>query len=236
MFVLPWKILASDCDYQQKLKLSSLLRAIEEISIEDTTRLHMGREKTLDQGFLWVISRISLKITSLPEYDDHVKLITYPEKRVHVIFPRYYILKSALGKTYLEAESLWTLIDKNTRKPIDPKENGILIRAFPFHKESEILPVIHTLPVLESTTRKVLTSELDLNGHLTNTRYADWFMDAFGSQIAAKKLATFTLAFHQEAKADEVLTLGMGHENSKAYLIGTKDGKDVFEISATFAD
>jgi hypothetical protein len=56
MFVLPWRLLASDCDAERRVKLSALLRSIEEVSIADTTRLHMGREKTLDKGLLWVIA------------------------------------------------------------------------------------------------------------------------------------------------------------------------------------
>jgi medium-chain acyl-[acyl-carrier-protein] hydrolase len=234
MFVLPWKILASDCDAAKRLKLSSLLRAIEEISIADTTRLHMGREKTLDKGLLWVIARISIKINALPRYDDFVKLITYPEKREHVLFPRYYVLKNATGKSYLEAESLWTLIDEKTRKPVNPKDYGILIRGFPFKKENEILPIVQPLPIQKSSSRIVTYSELDLNGHMTNTRYADWFVDAFAEELKTKELSSFNLAFRQEAKEGESLTLGMGEEQNKVYLSGSKEGVEVFAISANF--
>jgi medium-chain acyl-[acyl-carrier-protein] hydrolase len=234
MFVLPWKLLASDCDAQQRLKLSSLLRAIEEISIADTTRLHMGREKTLDKGLLWVIARISIKINALPHYDDFVKLITYPEKREHVLFPRYYVLKSGTGKTYLEAESLWTLIDEKTRKPVNPNDYGILIRGFPFKKESEILTIVQPLLIQRSLSRTVSYSELDLNGHMTNTRYADWFVDAFSAELKTKQLSSFNLAFRQETKEGESLTLGIGQDKEKVYLAGLKDGVEVFAISASF--
>jgi medium-chain acyl-[acyl-carrier-protein] hydrolase len=234
MFVLPWRLLASDCDAERRVKLSALLRSIEEVSIADTTRLHMGREKTLDKGLLWVIGRLSLKINELPHYDDAVRLITYPEKREHVLFPRYYVLKSPLGKTYLEAEALWTLIDIHTRKPVNPKDYGILIRAFPFKKENEILPIVQPLPIEKTLTRKVLYSELDLNGHMTNTRYADWFVDLFAEELKAKNLASFNLAFKEEAKEGEVLSLGFGEKDDKAYLVGSSNGHDVFQISASF--
>jgi medium-chain acyl-[acyl-carrier-protein] hydrolase len=234
MFVVPFRILASDCDTKRRYKLSSLLRSLEEISIEDTTRLHMGREKTLDKGLLWVISRLSIKINELPKYDEVVKLITYPEKREHVLFPRYYVLKSPLGKTYLEAEALWTLIDAKTRKPVNPLDYGILIRGFAFKKESEILPVVTPLPISQTLSRTVLYSELDLNGHLTNTRYADWFVDAFTDELKEKDLSSFNILFRQEATEGETLELGLGKQESKAYLVGKRQGEDVFAISASF--
>jgi medium-chain acyl-[acyl-carrier-protein] hydrolase len=234
MFVLPWKLLASDCDATRQLKLSSLLRAIEEISIEDTTRLHMGREKTLDKGLLWVIGRISLKINELPDYDERVQLITYPEKREHTLFPRYYVMRNGLGKTYLEAEALWTLIDQTTRKPVNPKDYGIFIRGFPFSKETEIIPVVQPLKISESSLRKVGYSELDLNGHMTNTRYADWFVDAFAAELKQKKLATLSLSFRQEARLDDEITLGMGKEENRLYLRGSLGEEEIFAIAASF--
>ena len=234
MFVVPFRILASDCDAKRRYKLSSLLRSLEEISIEDTTRLHMGREKTLDKGLLWVISRLSIKINELPQYDEAVQLITYPEKRERVLFPRYYIMKSPSGKTYLEAEALWTLIDEKTRKPVNPLEHGISIKGFPFTKESEILPVVTPLPISQTFRRTVLYSELDLNGHLTNTRYGDWFMDAFMAELKEKDLSSFNIMFRQEATEGETLELGIGKQADKVYLSGKRQGEEVFAISSVF--
>jgi medium-chain acyl-[acyl-carrier-protein] hydrolase len=163
-----------------------------------------------------------------------VKLITYPEKREHVLFPRYYVLKSPLGKTYLEAEALWTLIDAKTRKPVNPLDYGILIRGFAFKKESEILPVVTPLVINETLNRTVLYSELDLNGHLTNTRYADWFVDAFTDEVKDKDLSSFNILFRQEATEGEALELGIGKQESKVYLVGKRHGEEVFAISASF--
>lgn len=234
MLLVPLRILASDCNERRELKLSSLLRMIEEISIADTTRLHMGREKTLDQGLLWVISRLVIKIDRLPLYDESVQLITYPEKREHVLFPRYYVLKNPLGKTLAEAEALWTLIDQRTRKPVNPTEHGIVIRAFPFSKESDLNPLIHPLSIQEYSERKVLPSELDLNGHLTNTRYADWYVDLYGDRYSNKHLVSFALAFEREARVGETLSLGSGAEGNDVYLAGSLLGKNVFEILARY--
>lgn len=139
-----------------------------------------------------------------------------------------------MGKTYLEAEALWTLIDRQTRKPVNPRDYGIVIRAFPFQKENEILPIVQPLPIQKTLTREVRYSELDLNGHMTNTRYADWFVDLFSETLKRAALSSLTLAFKEEAKEGELLSLGIAQKDGKAYLAGSSQGHEVFQISATF--
>ena len=143
-------------------------------------------------------------------------------------------MKSSSGKTYLEAEALWTLIDEKTRKPVNPVERGIFIKGFPFTKESEILPVVTPLPISQTSSRTVLYSELDLNGHLTNTRYGDWFMDAFMADLKEKEISSFNIMFRQEATEGETLELGIGKQADKVYLSGKRQGEEVFAISAVF--
>jgi acyl-ACP thioesterase len=109
-----------------------------------------------------------------------------------------------------------------------------LIRAFPFKKENEILPIVQPLPDSKDPDPESPYSELDLNGHMTNTRYADWFVDLFAEELKAKNLASFNLAFKEEAKEGEVLSLGFGEKDDKAYLVGSSNGHDVFQISASF--
>jgi len=56
------KILSSDCDRFQHLRLSRLFSILQEISIADVERVGLTRDKTLDKGMLWVISRMRLEI------------------------------------------------------------------------------------------------------------------------------------------------------------------------------
>ena len=44
-----------DVNIYRKLRTSTLFEMLQEISIAHTEQLGAGREKTLDQGFLWVI-------------------------------------------------------------------------------------------------------------------------------------------------------------------------------------
>jgi medium-chain acyl-[acyl-carrier-protein] hydrolase len=235
MLLEPFKVLASDSDFSQKLKVSSLMRICEEISIKDTTRLHMGRDKTLDKGLLWVISRISFNFASVPQYDSLTNLITYPEKREHFFFPRFYVLKDLLGRTLIEGEAIWILMDAKTRKPVNPTEHGIIIRSFPFRKETDVSLSIPLLPLSGTSEKIVSTSDLDLNGHMNNTKYADLFFDQFPTSFyAQKELSSFRINFYQEAVEGEKIVLQRGINDLDISLTGSTSKGKVFDAYAKY--
>lgn len=235
MLSFPYKILASDCDGEQKLKISSLMKMLEEISIADTTRLHMGRDKTLDKGFLWVISRLSISIRHLPSYDQVIKLITCPEKRERCLFPRYYVIKDAAGQTLLEAEALWALIDLATRRPVDPVKNKIRIPSFPFKKETEAIFGVEAFKEEAQEEKTVAPSDLDLNGHMTNFRYGDWVYDLHSSNFHREHpLTALRFVFLHEAKEGEKLLLSIGRREQKESVIGSSSQGLVFQVQAEY--
>ena len=59
-----YRLLSSDVDAQQRLRLSRLFTFLQEASIAHTTALGMGREKTLDKGLLWIVTLQQVKAHS----------------------------------------------------------------------------------------------------------------------------------------------------------------------------
>ena len=70
------------------MRLSVLMRLFQECCIAHTEELGMGREKTLDRGFLWVINSETIEITRLPEYDEEITLLCRPGPRQSIAWGR----------------------------------------------------------------------------------------------------------------------------------------------------
>ena len=79
---------SADVDMRRRLRLSSLFTMLQEAAIAHTTELGMGREKTLDRGLLWIVTRLSIRINRLPKYDETVVLSSWPGETMHLYFPR----------------------------------------------------------------------------------------------------------------------------------------------------
>ena len=80
------------------------------------------REKTLDKGLLWIITRQQIRLFRLPLYDETVTLSSWPGETLHLYFPRFFRLTDAAGGTLLEASTLWALMDRESRHIVFPEE------------------------------------------------------------------------------------------------------------------
>ena len=119
------KILSSDCDRFQHLRLSKLFSILQEISIADVERIGLTRDKTLDKGMLWVISRMRLEMERPICYDETITISTIAGKRAHMMFPRYYEVRDSEGSLILRGSAIWLLIYADSRTPIVPEEEQI---------------------------------------------------------------------------------------------------------------
>lgn len=234
-----FKIIASDCSASRHLKLSSFQKMVQQASIQDVINIGITKEKTLDKGLLWVISRMTFKIYRVPCYDEKVTLITFPLRRIHYFFPRYYILKDESGNVLIQGEGIWTLIDENNRRPINPSDHSICIYKSRGGDKLEKEDFSFFLPSFKRAdkeiVREVLYSDLDLNGHMTNTRYADWATDLLGDDIFIKA-ESITFSYLKEGKLGERIIQKIQKDSSDVLIQGIDESslKSVFEVYLTY--
>ena len=124
-----YRLLSSDVDAGQRLRLSRLFTFLQEASIAHTTELGMGREKTLDRGLLWIVTLQQVQVARLPVYDEDVKLLSWPGETMHLYFPRYYRMEDRAGRTLLTGSALWALMDRESRKMVFPEDHGVRIHG-----------------------------------------------------------------------------------------------------------
>lgn len=225
------KLTSSDVDCHQILRKSVLFRFLQEISIAHTEALGAGRDKTLDKGALWVVSRMAVQFNRPLRYDEHIVLQSWPGETMHFIFPRYYRILDAAGESVLEASGLWTLIDRTTRKIIFPKELGISIPGADRPGQLELPGGLASPELPEHFTREVQYSDIDLNGHVNNTRYLNWADDLFDEPFhAAHACKLLQINYEKEIRSGETVELLRGHNNQTWFVRGLADGTKAFDL------
>lgn len=220
-------ILASYCGEEKTLTLPSFLTLLEEISIKDVIKSGLDRTRTLDKGFLWVISRVVMKINRVPLYDEKVRLVSFAMRRMRSLFPRGYILYDEKGEILIEAEALWGLIEEKSRVLIDPAKEKIFIRPSSTPSGFSLSDLDYSLSPYGELhhlgVRKVKASDLDLNCHMSNYRYGEWWMDEIEGHPFSR-LSTVKMAFFHELKQDDSIEL-CASEDGGAF-IGSKRGSE----------
>ena len=225
-----YKILSSDTDLHQRLRLSRLFTFLQEAAIAHTEQLGAGREKTLDRGLLWVVTLQHAKIARLPRYDEHILLESLPGEMMHTFFPRYYRITDAHGNELVNASALWMLMDCDTRTMVFPQQVGVTIDGETPPWQS-FLPRTPKLPTAgETQAFTVPYSYVDLNGHMNNTRYFDLAEDLMPDTLRDASVQEILTEYTGEAKLGEEILLTRETQETAFLLAGTAQ-KRLFRIA-----
>ena len=211
-----------DCDvsFNRKLRPSCLFSLMQEASIDHTEQLGAGRDKTLDRGFLWVLTRQKVLINRLPEYDERVLFESWPGETMHVLFPRYYRMLDAAGQPLLSASALWALIDAEKRAFIFPQQEGIVVPGETTGNEIPLPSGIRSLPTEEKKHFTVPYSHTDINGHMNNIRYVDECENMIPHIAAERNLKEITVEYAHEIRLGEEMEISLGIQEQTYFFSG----------------
>ncbi len=227
------KILAEHVTSTRGLRSSVLLRFLQEASIAHTEALGIGRAKTLDRGFLWVILNQHIEVQQMPVYDDLITVQSWPGKMEHILFPRHYrILNRKTGETMVLGTANWMLIDAQTRRMVFPEKEGIFVPGTQGDEEVEIPPHISMPELNQSASRTATFSLSDINGHLNNTSYLDLCEDLIPLPwLTAHTLRTADIAYREEIPLGESFDILYGQEEQTWYFKTSKPEKFSIKLS-----
>jgi len=220
-------------DCFRKLRTSTLFELLQIASIRHTEELGMGRDKTLDKGLLWVITRQHVIIDRWPEYDEKICVRSWPGNTMHVLFPRYYEILSESGDILICGSALWNLIDTKTRTVAFPDEYGVVIEGAENGRELPYITKLAPLELTKSAAFRVPYSYVDINGHMNNTRYFDLVEDNIPAASEGLQLKEIRTEYSAEARMGEELLLEWGEDAGRYYVLGSC-GHPCFKMSLQY--
>ncbi len=178
-------ITSAECDHTRKLKLSALVNIFIQIAWHHAEKLGFGIDFLHSHGLVWMLSRLQLKIDMLPPWNETISASSWPKGIRRLFYLRDLHFHDNKGNSIVQGTSEWLMIDINARRPkLYQPENNIFRQNLDRHalsNEIETLEMPSEQP--ELFNRQVLYSDIDLNHHLTTTRYIDWMMDTFSPEF-----------------------------------------------------
>ena len=221
------------CDMQGRWRPSAILEAMQEAAGTHAELLGCGRNRLLSDNIVWVISRIELHMDRYPSIGERVAVETFPMPCRRCLFPRYFVFRDAEGNTLGSAGTLWVLLDLTTRRMTAPQS---VAERIPNNADLvPPLPLPHTVPRTDGTVETLLRtaaySDLDVNAHVNNARYADWLSDALGTAVMRQYcLRTLYINYAAEVLPDAEIEMQLIQNGLSYHLTGSRDGRRHFEI------
>lgn len=222
-------------DKNLNLKLSSLFLLFQDIAGKHAEELGIGKASTTDVGLKWIITRYRIDFNKLPKYGETIKLVTYPGKRNPFFFFRHFYMEDLEGNLLLKASSVWVVLDAKTNKV---KTNPFSVEVPEEFLEDE-LPnpdkILEDATTLVST-REVTYSDIDLNGHLNNTRYIEFIQDIHDSEFYKNhEIKTLTINYSQEIKEGNTVNIYSNNQNPEI-IKGKVNDVESFKIKIEYKE
>ena len=80
-----------------------------------------------EKGLMWVVLRYLVRVPRWPEPGETLRLQTWPGATRHGMMPRFYRMLDAAGSCVASGSGVWTVVDRETRRMVNPDENGVIL-------------------------------------------------------------------------------------------------------------
>lgn len=217
-----------DCRPDGLVKTNTLMQYMQEAAACHAEQLGLGIRELERRGWLWVLVNMRIEMSGTPGWGDEVIVATWPSGHSRLIASRDFIGRSPEGLEFFRAASDWMILDRQTGRPkniehldlnLPPSGPKAIATAPP-----RLRPVEGYAPV---GAFRVPFSAVDLNGHVNNTEYVRWALDAVHQHLGnLPEIRTVQFTYMAEVFAgNEIETLVRVDANGPLSVCIRKQGK-----------
>ena len=226
-------------DRFNRLRPSALLDMMQQVATNQCALLALDWDSMAERGLCWVVTRQQVQILRSVPGGSTITVETWPGVTSRVAYPRSTVGYDEQGNEVFRAISLWVLMDIHNRKMVLPGKSGLDFSGIDRGCELAVPGSLAPATLEGKAARQVVYSELDVNGHMSNTRYLDWMMDLLPSAFHANHALTeFTVSYLSEAREGEQMALSYELAPEGLFRLEAQNGESghrVFALKAQFS-
>lgn len=211
-----------------------LFRLVQKVSGDHCRAIGYGEAVMEEKGLMWVITRHALRLLRPLQPFDALLLRTWPGPTRHGMCPRWYRIESPEGELLGTGCAIWSVVDRVSRKMVNPGERGVEIEPLVNALEGERPKAPRRLPVRHSANYTVPAEVLDENGHMNNTRYYDLAEECLGTR--GRPLRSAMAEYSAEARQGDLLRLSWGEEDGLFCFSGENESGPAFRMNLEYWD
>ena len=238
-YIMTLKIASYDVGAEDRMKLSAVLRYQQEAGERHLQTVGMGWQDMIALGMVFVTSRWRVAVHRLPRMEEEVTLTTWHRDRKGPRFFRCYEWRDAEGCLLIEGVMQFALVSVTDHRllrgdefmalaPLPDATRGVSCADPGRFRLSAAAP---------QGTHTVRWSDIDRNGHMNNTRYADLTWDALPLDWQNETPTAIELHFAGESRQGDVISLSTPTEAERILCVaGDNANGRVFSAKITFGE
>jgi medium-chain acyl-[acyl-carrier-protein] hydrolase len=214
---------AYETDPQGRLQPPILCRLLQEVAVAHANRLEVGVGLLIDHGVAWVLTQLQLEMERWPGPDEEIAITTWPHAANRLFTERRFELSDGSDRPLGSATTLWIMIDLAQRRPVRfPLYVAERLNRLDLGDSPLRLGDLATPDTIEKQLAfTVRRTDLDLAGHVNNTSYVEWAVEAVSDGVwSACDLQRLEIQFLSECHHGQTVLSGcqtIDHDERDGY-------------------
>jgi medium-chain acyl-[acyl-carrier-protein] hydrolase len=216
---------------QKKLGLFGLLNLIQDTAWIHATHLGHGYEAMINKRLAWVLTRQKIVMQEWPLWGDTIELRTWIRPGNGIVAVRdFEIVKSS--EVIGLCTTQWLILDIESRRPLEKKMMLEYEARLDAAAQIDATKIQINKNLNQLASFNVRNSDLDLNGHVNNTKYAQWILDSVPYEKHSRFILNeYEVNFLSETRAGDVISILSGETSDDRFQfqgVRLSDNKNVF--------
>lgn len=231
IFEETYRLRAVDVDINGTWMPSAILTMMQEMGELHADQAGFGRCRLMeDYGICWIITRLHLVMNMYPQLGEPVRAYTWALAPTSLLFRRQFRFEDRNGSELGRASSQWALMNYADRI----LRRSSAIGPYPHDSEAEILlpepkKIVMPCDMQATAKRRVRYSDVDMNGHMNNTKYLNWLCELYPTDfLRTMQIHSCRINYTSEAAIDQEVVL-LTKEEDGMYVRGRTGDKSVFD-------
>ena len=189
-----------------------------ELGVSDKTILE-------DYNLVWIITEYDIEVTRLPRFAEEITIETEALSYNRLFCYRRFTIYDEAGQELIHMMATFVLMDRDSRKVHAVEPEIVAPYQSDFDKKLIRGPKYESLDEPISKDYHVRFYDLDMNGHVNNSKYLDWIFEAMGADFLTQYIPQkINLKYVKEVRPGGVITSAVERTGLESKHEITSDG------------
>ena len=189
-----------------------------ELGVSDKTILE-------DYNLVWIITEYDIEVARLPHFAEEITIETEALSYNRLFCYRRFTIYDETGQELIHMMATFVLMDRDSRKVHAVEPEIVAPYQSDFDKKLIRGPKYESLDEPISKDYHVRFYDLDMNGHVNNSKYLDWIFEVMGADFLTQYIPKkINLKYVKEVRPGGVITSAVERTGLKSKHEITSDG------------
>ena len=223
-----FRVRSFDVDQNNNITLNSISEYLQEVAGDHANTMGFGYRQVVLQQMAWILGGIKIEVNRLPLWEEDIRVKTWIVENNRFVSRRDFQWYDQEGNILINASTNWILLNTERRRPVGIDSMNFDVTLHPEQKatSSEVANIRAKFEDANNTEYQVRYSDLDMVGHMNNTKYIQLFLDSYSAEFHKNhNIKSLDINFKNEAQYQDKLVLSIMN-NTDSHLIELKRKED----------